>query len=46
MIDWLVHHAEIISLKGWSYRLKGKEEFTERAAEVTKHLTAGVEFRY
>jgi DNA replication protein DnaC len=27
MIDRLVHHAEIISLKGASYRLKGKEEF-------------------
>ena len=25
MIDRLVHHAEIISLKGSSYRLKGKE---------------------
>jgi DNA replication protein DnaC len=29
MIDRLVHHAEIISLKGSSYRLKGKEEFTQ-----------------
>lgn len=28
MIDRLVHHAEIISLKGSSYRLKGKEELT------------------
>ena len=27
MIDRLVHHAEIISLKGASYRLKGKETF-------------------
>jgi DNA replication protein DnaC len=35
MIDRLVHHAEIISLKGSSYRLKGKEEFTERVAEST-----------
>ena len=25
MIDRLVHHAEVISLKGDSYRLKGKE---------------------
>jgi DNA replication protein DnaC len=33
MIDRLVHHAEIISLKGSSYRLKGKEEFTE---QITK----------
>jgi DNA replication protein DnaC len=28
MIDRLVHHAEIVSLKGSSYRLKGKEGFT------------------
>jgi DNA replication protein DnaC len=28
MIDRLVHHAEIISLKGASYRLKGKETLT------------------
>jgi DNA replication protein DnaC len=28
MIDRLVHHAEIISLKGSSYRLKGKETLT------------------
>lgn len=35
MIDRLVHHAEIISLKGSSYRLKGKEEFTEPAAKST-----------
>jgi DNA replication protein DnaC len=33
MIDRLVHHAEIINLKGSSYRLKGKEQFTEPAAE-------------
>ncbi len=25
MIDRLVHHAEIVSLKGDSYRLRGKE---------------------
>ena len=25
MIDRLVHHAEILSLKGDSYRLRGKE---------------------
>ena len=31
MIDRLVHHAEIISLKGSSYRLKDKEEFTQQA---------------
>jgi DNA replication protein DnaC len=35
MIDRLVHHAEIISLKGSSYRLKGKEEFTEPATSET-----------
>ena len=39
MIDRLVHHAEIISLKGSSYRLKGKGEFTERVAEGATHLT-------
>jgi DNA replication protein DnaC len=33
MIDRLVHHAEIISLKGSSYRLKGKEEFTQKTQE-------------
>jgi DNA replication protein DnaC len=33
MIDRLVHHAEIISLKGSSYRLKGKEAFTGKASE-------------
>lgn len=33
MIDRLVHHAEIISLKGASYRLKGKEAFTEPTPE-------------
>jgi DNA replication protein DnaC len=33
MIDRLVHHAEIISLKGSSYRLKGKEAFTDKASE-------------
>jgi DNA replication protein DnaC len=33
MIDRLVHHAEIFSLKGSSYRLKGKEAFTEQNAQ-------------
>ena len=33
MIDRLVHHAEIISLKGSSYRLKGKEAFTDQTSE-------------
>ena len=31
MIDRLVHHAEILSLKGDSYRLRGKELAAERA---------------
>jgi DNA replication protein DnaC len=35
MIDRLVHHAEIISLKGSSYRLKGKEELTDSVAKNT-----------
>ena len=25
MIDWLVHHAEVVSLKGDSYRLKDRD---------------------
>lgn len=33
MIDRLVHYAEVISLKGSSYRLKGKEAFTGKASE-------------
>jgi DNA replication protein DnaC len=33
MIDRQVHHAEIISLKGSSYRLKGKEVFADKASE-------------
>ena len=33
MIDRLVHHAEIISLKGSSYRLKGKEGFIDPVAK-------------
>ena len=37
LIDRLVHHAEIISLKGSSYRLKGKEEFTRPVAESVTH---------
>jgi len=31
MIDRLVHHAEILSLKGDSYRLRGKDMAAERA---------------
>ena len=33
MIDRLVHQAEIISLKGSSYRIKGKEGFIDSLAE-------------
>ena len=29
LIDQLVHHAEIISLKGSSYRLRGKETLAQ-----------------
>lgn len=39
MIDRLVHHAEIISLKGSSYRLKGKEEFTTQIAKGSRDST-------
>ena len=34
MIDRLVHHAEIISLKGNSYRLKGKETLLQPVSEA------------
>jgi DNA replication protein DnaC len=33
MIDRLVHHAEILSLKGDSYRLRGKDLGARPAAE-------------
>jgi DNA replication protein DnaC len=33
MIDRLVHHAEILALKGDSYRLRGKDLDARRAAE-------------
>ncbi len=36
MIDRLVHHAEIVSLKGSSYRLRGKEEFTQVPGSVSQ----------
>ena len=38
MIDRLVHHAEIISLKGSSYRLRGKKALTEPAPESAQPL--------
>jgi len=42
MIDRLVHHAEIISLKGSSYRLKGKEAFTQAGAVAAAAVGAGL----
>jgi len=33
MIDRLVHHAEILNLKGASYRLRGKESVTPQAKD-------------
>lgn len=37
MIDRLVHHAEVISLKGDSYRLKNRDLGRVPAAEPTEH---------
>ena len=37
MIDRLIHHAEILSLKGDSYRLRGKDldaRLAAKAAEI------------
>jgi DNA replication protein DnaC len=36
MIDRLVHHAEILSLKGDSYRLRGKDVAAERGRPAAK----------
>ena len=36
MIDRLVHHAEILSLKGDSYRLRGKDVAADRGRPATK----------
>jgi len=36
MIDRLVHHAEILSLKGDSYRLRGKDVAAERGRSAAK----------
>lgn len=33
MIDRLVHHADIVSLKGSSFRLKGRPEFTKKGPD-------------
>jgi len=41
MIDRLVHHAEIVSLKGTSYRLKGKEGFTISSGAMLQPGGAG-----
>lgn len=35
-IDRLVHHAEILSLKGDSYRLRGKDVAAERSRSAAK----------
>jgi len=35
MIDWLVHHAEVIALKGDSYRLKDRDLGRVPAAATT-----------
>ena len=40
MIDRLVHHAEVISLKGASYRLQGKEALTDPTPPPSKHAPA------
>jgi DNA replication protein DnaC len=40
MIDRLVHHAEIVSLKGSSYRLRGKEGFEDSLPKA--HDAAGL----
>jgi DNA replication protein DnaC len=36
MIDRLVHHAEILALKGDSYRLRGKDLGTRPAPEAAE----------
>ena len=36
MIDRLVHHAEILSLKGDSYRLRGKDLDARLAAKTAE----------
>ncbi len=41
MIDRLVHHAEIISLKGSSYRMKGKEALANQASEHVLQQNSG-----
>lgn len=38
MIDCLVHYAEVISLKGVSYRLKGMEALTDSATSPSEHI--------
>ena len=39
MIDRLVHHAEVIALKGDSYRLKDRDLGRVPAAGTTERLT-------
>jgi hypothetical protein len=40
MIDRLIHHSEILSLKGDSYRLRGKDLDTRPAASNTPRPAA------
>ena len=39
MIDRLVHHAEVVSLKGDSYRLKDRDLGRVPAAGIDRRLT-------
>ncbi len=41
MIDRLVHHAEVLSLKGESYRLKDRDVGVPAAPRVRGHSRAG-----
>jgi hypothetical protein len=45
MIDRLVHHAEVIALKGDSYRLKNREVGRVPAAITEENQNRGVSFR-
>ena len=40
MIDRLVHYAEIVTLSGTSYRLKGKEALTKSVPKGTSSADA------
>ncbi len=41
MIDRLVHHAEIVSLKGDSYRMKGKDLSVGRSRSAGDDASEG-----